>query len=221
MGWDVVLEEHNRALRIDAGREQHCYEIERSSVEVYRLVVDRYRMQVDHAEERLSHHLGRGVLPEATAEVAEVLGSRGLDARKDAHARELPSCSRNRRGSGGGGLPQRRLPRRRKGHDQSRMRGAGLMPGRLSTRRHVHVSRSPTERLSRASMTKSRTTFRPRPFLSKSAQVAVSRRSACGSNNVGSICGSTSSCVNAAHTCRVPELVPATSIRRINPAASS
>src|SRR6266566_5200688 len=46
MGWDVVLEEHNRALRIDAGREQHRYEIERSSVEVYRLVVDRDRMQV-------------------------------------------------------------------------------------------------------------------------------------------------------------------------------
>src|SRR6266566_9443251 len=46
MAWDVVLEEHNRALRIDAGREQHRYEIERSSVEVYRLVVDRDRMQV-------------------------------------------------------------------------------------------------------------------------------------------------------------------------------
>src|SRR5438128_5229843 len=102
MGWDVVLEEHNRALRIDAGREQHCYEIERSSVEVYRLVIHSDRMQVDHAEVSLSHRLGRGVLPEATAEVAEVLGSRGLDAREDAHARELPSCRRDRRGRGGG-----------------------------------------------------------------------------------------------------------------------
>src|SRR6266566_9561664 len=120
MGRDMALKEYNRALRIDTGREQHCYEIERSSVEVYRLVVDRDRMQVDHAEERLSHRLGRSVLPEATAEVAEVLGSRGLDTGKDAHARELPSCSRNRRGSGGGGLPQRRLPRRRKGPDHSR-----------------------------------------------------------------------------------------------------
>src|SRR5512132_429010 len=143
MGWDMVLEEHNRALRIDAGREQHRYEIERSSVEVYRLVVDRDRMQVDHAEVRLSHRLDRGVLPEATAEVAEVLGSRGLDAREDAHARELPSYGRNRRGSGGGGLPQRRLPRRRKGHDQGRMRGAGLMPGRLSARRHVQSPARP------------------------------------------------------------------------------
>jgi hypothetical protein len=34
------------------------------------------------------------------------------------------------------GLPQRRLPRRRKGHDQGRMRGAGLMPAgyQLTTR---------------------------------------------------------------------------------------
>jgi hypothetical protein len=40
------------------------------------------------------------------------------------------------------------------------------MLGRLSARRHVLVSRSPSERLSRRSMTKARTTFRPRPFLS-------------------------------------------------------
>ena len=77
MGWDVVLEEHDRALRIDAGREQHCYEIERSSVEVYRIVIHSDRMQVDHAEVRLSHRLGRGVLPEATAELPKCLAPVG------------------------------------------------------------------------------------------------------------------------------------------------
>ncbi len=84
---DVALREDGRALGIEAGGEEHRGEIERRVAERLRLVVDGDRVQVDDAEERLALLLGRRVLAEATAVVADVLRARRLDSREDPHAR--------------------------------------------------------------------------------------------------------------------------------------
>jgi len=48
-------------------------------------VLDRDRVEVDDAEEALASFLRLGVLPEASAEVADVRVAAGLDAAEDPH----------------------------------------------------------------------------------------------------------------------------------------
>ena len=83
MSGHAALGEDGRALRIEAGGEQHRGEIERPLAQVGRVVLDRERVEVDDAEERVAELLGRGVLAEAAAVVAEVFRAGRLEAGED------------------------------------------------------------------------------------------------------------------------------------------
>ena len=85
VGADVALDEDGRAVGVDPDREEHGRQVERLLAEVARVVADGDRVQVDDAEERLALLLGRRILAEAAAVVAERLFARGSDAGEDAH----------------------------------------------------------------------------------------------------------------------------------------
>ena len=95
----AALGEDGRALGIEAGGEEHRGEVERSLAQVGGVVLDGDRVEVDDAEERVAELLGRGVLAEAAAVVAEVLGAGRLDAGEDPHragiiaAAPMAACS--------------------------------------------------------------------------------------------------------------------------------
>ena len=90
----VALREDGRALRVEAGREEHRREVERLLPEVLRVVLDGDRVQVDDAEEAVAALLLRRVLAEAADQVAEVLVAGGLDAGEDAHVVSLSVAGR-------------------------------------------------------------------------------------------------------------------------------
>src|SRR5207245_3080654 len=82
---DVALRKDRRALRIEAGRDQHREQVVRRAPQRLRVVLDGDRVQVDDAEEGLALLLRRRVLAEAAGVVADVLCARGLDAGEDPH----------------------------------------------------------------------------------------------------------------------------------------
>src|SRR5580765_2354116 len=88
MRGDVRLREDRRALRVEAGREEHRGEVERRCPQCLRVVVDGDRVQVDDAEEAVALLLRSGVLAKPAAVVAEMLRSCRLDAAEDAHGRD-------------------------------------------------------------------------------------------------------------------------------------
>ena len=88
---DVALAEDRRALRVEAGREEHRREVERPRAQVVGVVLDGDRVQVDDAEEAVAALLRRRVLAEAADQVAEVLVARRLDAAEDPHSSLLGS----------------------------------------------------------------------------------------------------------------------------------
>ncbi len=99
VGDHVALDEDGRALGIKAGGEEHRGEVERPLAQVGRVVLDGDRVEVDDAEERVAELLGRGVLAEAAAVVAEVLRAGRLDAGEDPHRTDYRECRRARPGA--------------------------------------------------------------------------------------------------------------------------
>jgi len=89
MRGDVALDEDRRALRVEADGEQQRGEREGRLAQVGRVVLDGDRVQVDDAEEGVAVLLHGDVLAHRADVVAEVLGSCGLDAGKNAHGRRL------------------------------------------------------------------------------------------------------------------------------------
>ena len=85
MGGDVALDEDRRALRVEAGGEEHCGDVQRAVEQRGRIVGDRDRVEVDDAEEAFAALLCLGVLAEAPAEVADVGVAAGLDSAENAH----------------------------------------------------------------------------------------------------------------------------------------
>ena len=81
----VALDEDGRAIRVEAGREEHRREVERRVAQLRRVVLDGDRVQVDDAEERVALLLRLRVLAEAARVVPEMLVAGRLDARKDPH----------------------------------------------------------------------------------------------------------------------------------------
>ena len=81
----VALQEERAALRVETDREEERRQVERAVVQVLRVVVGGDRVQVDDAEEGVALVLGRDVLAHRADVVADVLGTRGLDAGEDAH----------------------------------------------------------------------------------------------------------------------------------------
>ena len=81
----VALDEDGRAVGVEARREQPRCDGKRRLAQHVRLERRRDRVQVDDAEERVALLLGRDVLPEAAAAVAQGLVARGSDAGEDAH----------------------------------------------------------------------------------------------------------------------------------------
>ena len=76
----MALQEERRALRLEADGEEQRRQVERAVVEVLRVVVDGDRVQVDDAEEGVARLLRRDVLAHRADVVADVFGTRGLDA---------------------------------------------------------------------------------------------------------------------------------------------
>ena len=82
---DVALQEERAAVGLEADGEEQRRQVERAVVQVLRVVVDRDRVQVDDAEEGVALVLGRDVLAHRADVVADVFGTRGLDAGENAH----------------------------------------------------------------------------------------------------------------------------------------
>ena len=89
MAGDVALQEERAAVGLEADREEQRRQVERAVVQILRVVVDRDRVQVDDAEERVALVLGRDVLAHRADVVADVFGTRGLDAGENAHGSHL------------------------------------------------------------------------------------------------------------------------------------
>ena len=85
VGRDVALDEHRRAVRIQARSEQHRGQIEGPLAQILGVVRHRDRVQIDDAEEPDTALLRQRVLAKAAAEVPEVLGAGRLDAGEDSH----------------------------------------------------------------------------------------------------------------------------------------
>src|SRR5262249_15036627 len=81
---DVALREDRRAVRVEAGREQHRGPGQRVLAQLPWLDGGRDAVEIDDAEERLPLLLGRDVLPVAAGVVAQRLVARGSDAGEDA-----------------------------------------------------------------------------------------------------------------------------------------
>src|SRR5581483_11078821 len=83
----VALREQHAAIRVETGGEEQRGQIERLVVQILRVVVGRDRVQVDDAEERVVRVrvLRRDVLAHRADVIADVFGTRGLDAGEDAH----------------------------------------------------------------------------------------------------------------------------------------
>ena len=101
----MALAEERAPVGVEADREEERGQIERAVVQVARVVVDRDRVQVDDAEEGVALVLRRDVLAHRADVVADVFGTRRLDAGKDTHFRS-PRRRRRRAESvsGRGGL---------------------------------------------------------------------------------------------------------------------
>src|SRR5581483_4835022 len=93
-------------VRVETDRKEQRGQVERAVVQVAGLVVRRDRVQVDDAEEGLAFVLRRDVLAHRAYVVADVLGTRRLDAREHAHGRHLVEVVDSRREwvSGRGGV---------------------------------------------------------------------------------------------------------------------
>src|SRR6266576_1560950 len=81
----MALDENRRALRVEAGREEHRRDVQRPVAECGRIMGDGDRVKVDDAEEALATLLCLGVLAEAPAEVSDVGVAARLDAAEDPH----------------------------------------------------------------------------------------------------------------------------------------
>src|SRR3954464_10580639 len=89
----MALNEESRALRIDAGCQQHRGEIQGPSTEISGLVLHGDRVEIDDAEERLTELLRAGVLAEPAAVVAKRRVTRRLDPREDPHRQRLAASA--------------------------------------------------------------------------------------------------------------------------------
>ena len=85
----MALAEERAAVGVEADRKEERGQVERAVVQVVRVVVDRDRVQVDDAEEGVALVLRRDVLAHRADVVADVLGTRRLDAGKDTHVGHL------------------------------------------------------------------------------------------------------------------------------------
>ena len=82
---DVALQEERAALGCEPDGEEQRGQVEGAVVQLLRVVLDRDRVEVDDAEVGVALLLGRDVLAHRADVVADVLGTRRLDAGEDAH----------------------------------------------------------------------------------------------------------------------------------------
>ena len=81
----VALEEEGAAIRVEPDGVEERRQVECAVVQVARVVLDGDRVQIDDAEEGVALVLGRDVLAHRADVVADVLGTRCLDAGENAH----------------------------------------------------------------------------------------------------------------------------------------
>src|SRR5215211_3544712 len=86
---DVALAEDDRTLRVDPRGKEHRGQVECPLVQVPGVVLDSDRVQVDDAADRVAEPLGRGVLAEPSAVVAEMLVAGGLNSGEDTHRQPI------------------------------------------------------------------------------------------------------------------------------------